>query len=398
MAKIIECVPNFSEGRNLKTIEAITDAIRKTAGCSVLDVDPGASTNRTVYTFVGDAEAVVNGAINAAKAAFKLIDMTKHSGEHPRMGALDVCPFIPVKNATMDDCVRCANAFGKRFAEELDLPVYLYGYAAKEDKRKTMPSIRAGEYEGMAKKLQDPTWKPDYGPIKFVPSWGATVTGARDYLLAYNINLLSTKEQAHRIALNIRESGRGNGQPGRLKCVQGIGWYLNEQNIAQVSVNITNYHTTALHVVYEEVKADALALSLPVVGSEIVGLVPLDTLLQAAEFYMEKENLFILEERTKVRLAIDRLGLNSLCNFDPDKKVIEYMIQNDARDYPLVTKTLKEFISVVGSRSPAPGGGSVSAVVAALGSALGSMAGNFSADEVEYVVVFFKCFVSNHRF
>nr|XP_039267611.1 formimidoyltransferase-cyclodeaminase-like [Styela clava] len=375
MAKLVECVPNFSEGRDSTIIQAIADAIKKTPGCSVLDVDPGASTNRTVYTFVGSPDDVVNGALAGARAAYQLIDMTKHKGEHPRMGALDVCPFIPVKNATIDDCTTCANEFGKRIAEELNIPIYLYGFSANEEKRKLLPSIRSGEYENLPNKLSDSEWKPDYGPATFVPSWGATATGARNFLIAYNVNLLSTKEQAHRIALDLRETGRGKGTPGKLKNVQGIGWYLKEQNLAQISTNITDYTVTPIHMVYEEAKKCAEELKLPVTGSEVVGLVPLDSILQAAEFYIEKEHLFVLEERDKVRLAINRLSLNSLGQFDPDKRIIEYCVRDDAKDFPLGSLTLKNFIASVGERTPAPGGGSVSAAVAAMGAALGTMAG-----------------------
>ncbi|XP_042371180.1 formimidoyltransferase-cyclodeaminase-like [Plectropomus leopardus] len=212
MAQLVECVPNFSEGRNKEVIDAIAAAISGTAGCSLLDVDPGASTNRTVYTFVGSPAAVVDGALNAARVAFSLIDMSKHSGEHPRTGALDVCPFIPVQNVSMDDCVHCANVFGQRLAETLQVPVYLYGEAARKDSRRSLPSVRAGEYEALPDKLKRPDWSPDFGPAQFVPPWGATVTGARKFLIAYNVNLISTKEQAHRIALDIREQGRGKDQ------------------------------------------------------------------------------------------------------------------------------------------------------------------------------------------
>lgn len=308
MAKLVECVPNFSEGRNSTIVEAIGNAIRNTPGCSLLDVDPGASTNRTVYTFVGAPKDAVKGALAAAKVAYEQINMENHEGEHPRMGALDVCPFIPVKNVSMEECVECAKEFGQKLSETLDVPVYLYGYAAQEDKRVALPSIRAGEYENLPKKLQDDDWKPDYGPAEFVPFWGATVTGARNFLIAYNVNLLSTKEQAHRIALILRESGGSKNKPGKLKKLQGIGWYLDEENLAQVSTNILDYNVTPLHVVYEEVKKKADDLQLPIVGSQIVGLVPLDCILQAATFYIEKEKLFILDEGAKVRLAIQRLG------------------------------------------------------------------------------------------
>ncbi|XP_019636187.1 PREDICTED: formimidoyltransferase-cyclodeaminase-like [Branchiostoma belcheri] len=373
MSRIVECVPNFSEGRHKEVIEAIANAIASTDGVSLLDVDPGPSTNRTVYTFVGSPESVVEGAMNGARAASQLIDMTRHSGEHPRMGALDVCPFIPVRGVTEEDCIQCANEFGKQLAEELGVPVYLYGKAAKEEKRVKLPSIRAGEYEGLEEKLKDPAWQPDYGPAEFIPSWGATATGCRKFLIAWNVNLLATKEQAHRIALNLREQGRGTNEPGRLKCVQGIGWWLEEANMAQISMNLTDFDVTPLHTAYEEACKDAKELNLPVVGSQIVGLVPLQAIMLAAEFYMQKDNLFLVEEDQKVRLAIDRLGLNSLGPFNPKERIIEYMIRGEDEPGPLASTSVYNFIKNVGARSPAPGGGSVSACVAAMGAALGAM-------------------------
>ncbi|NXU48961.1 FTCD cyclodeaminase, partial [Turnix velox] len=303
MAKLVECVPNFSEGNKKEVIDALAEAISGTGGCTLLDVDAGASTNRTVYTFVGSPQAVVEGALRAALLARQLIDMSQHKGEHPRMGALDVCPFVPVRNVSMEECVTCARVFGQRLAAELGVPVYLYGEAAEQESRRALPDIRAGEYEGLPDKLAKPEWAPDFGPAAFVPRWGATVTGARTFLIAYNINLLSTKEQAHRIALNLRQQGRGSQQPGRLKKVQGIGWYLEEENMAQVSTNLLDFETTPLHVVYEEVRRDAEALNLPVVGSQLVGLVPKKAMLDTAEFYIKKENLFILEEEQKIRLV-----------------------------------------------------------------------------------------------
>ncbi|XP_069790150.1 formimidoyltransferase-cyclodeaminase isoform X2 [Narcine bancroftii] len=377
MAKLVECVPNFSNGQSKKVIDAIADAIAQTEGCSLLDVDPGQSTNRTVYTFVGSPEAVVNGALNAAQIAFQLIDMATHKGEHPRLGALDVCPFIPVRNVRMEECVQCATEFGKQLAEKLEVPVYLYGEAARDERRKALPSIRAGEYEGLQKKLQNPDWAPDFGAAIFIPRWGATVTGARRFLIAYNVNLLSTKEQAHRIALNIREQGRGKDQLGRLNKVQAIGWYLEEANIAQVSTNLLDFEVTALHTVFEEVRKDAEDLNLPVVGSQIVGLIPLKAIMEAAEFYMKKENLFILEELHQIRLVVSRLGLDSLTPFNAKEKIIEYMMQEE-KEGCLVSLPLQEFIQSVGARTPAPGGGSVTAAVAAMGAALGSMVGHMT--------------------
>lgn len=323
MSQLVECVPNFSEGNNQEVIDAISRAISQTPGCVLLDVDAGPSTNRTVYTFVGQPECVVEGALHAARTASQLIDMSKHKGEHPRMGALDVCPFIPVRGVSMEECVLCAKAFGQRLAEELNVPVYLYGEAAQTPSRQTLPAIRAGEYEALPEKLKQAEWVPDFGPSSFVPSWGATVTGARKFLIAFNINLLSTKEQAHRIALNLREQGRGKDQPGRLKKVQGIGWYLEEKNLAQVSTNLLDFEVTALHTVFEEARREAQELNLPVVGSQLVGLVPLKALLDAAAFYCDKEKLFVLEEEHRIRLVVNRLGLDSLAPFDPKERIIE---------------------------------------------------------------------------
>ncbi|XP_074404093.1 formimidoyltransferase-cyclodeaminase isoform X2 [Zonotrichia albicollis] len=366
MAKLVECVPNFSEGNNKEVIDAVAQAISRTLGCVLLDVDAGASTNRTVYTFVGSPEAVVEGALSAARVAGQLIDMSQHSGEHPRMGALDVCPFVPVRNVSMEECVTCAHIFGQRLAAELGVPVYLYGAAARHESRKALPSIRAGEYEALPEKLAKPEWAPDFGPPTFVPRWGATVTGARTFLIAYNINLLCTKEQAHRIALNIREQGRGPSQPGRLKKVQGIGWYLEEENMAQVSTNLLDFETTPLHAVYEEICRDAQELNLPVVGSQLVGLVPKKAILDAADFYIKKEKLFILEEEQKIRLVVSRLGLDSLSPFHPRERIIEYLVEAGDVDRGLVAKPLGAFVRAVGARSAAPGGGSVSAAAGAL--------------------------------
>lgn len=372
MNKIIECVPNFSEGRDQKIIDAISEAIRSTPGCSLLDVDPGKSTNRTVYTFVGSPQAVVEGALNSAAVARKHIDMRGHSGEHPRMGALDVCPFIPVANVTMQECVAVSREFARRAAETLGIPLFLYEEAAGEDYRRKLPQIREGEYEGLAGRLKKPEWKPDFGPAEFIPEWGATVTGARFFLIAYNVNILGTSNQAHRIALNLREAGRGPRQPGRLKEIKGMGWFVDEYNLAQVTVNLTNYRVTPLHRLFEEAKTEAAALNVGVAGSEIVGLVPLDAILKAADYYIDKENLFILDEDQKIRLVIERLGLNSTAPFNPREKIIEYLVE-DKKDAPLAGMNLREFIEEVASRNSAPGGGSAAAAIAAIGAGLGSM-------------------------
>jgi glutamate formiminotransferase/formiminotetrahydrofolate cyclodeaminase len=373
MDKIVECVPNFSEGRDRSVIDAIAEAVRRTPGCTLLDVDPGASTHRTVFTFVGTPEAVVEGALAMARVARERIDMRRHAGEHPRLGALDVCPFVPVSGVTMDDCVRCAQEFGRRLAEELRVPVFLYEAAAHQAHRKALKQIRAGEYEGLADKLTKPEWRPDFGPAEFVAEWGATVTGARFFLIAYNVNVLGTKEQAHRIALDVREQGRGPDQPGRLKATKAIGWWVDEYDLAQVSLNLDDYTVSPPHVAFEACAEVARELKLAVAGSELVGLIPLRALLMAAEFYIEREGLFIVDERQKIRLAVERLGLNSVSRFDPDKRVIEYMLAR--RDEPLAGLSVRAFVELLGSRTPAPGGGSASALMAALGAALGAMMG-----------------------
>ncbi|HKJ97871.1 MAG TPA: glutamate formimidoyltransferase [Desulfotignum sp.] len=377
MKKIVECVPNFSEGRNTETIDAIAHAIRTTPGCTLLDVDPGRSTNRTVYTFVGEPAAVVEGALAGARVAREKIDMTTHTGEHHRMGALDVCPFIPVANVTMAECVALSKEFGQRAADELGVPVYLYEASAAQDYRRKLPQIREGQYEAVKERIVTPEWKPDFGPARFIPEWGATVTGARFFLIAYNVNLLSTPNQAHRIALDLREAGRGPDEPGRLKEVKGMGWYVDDYNLAQVTVNLNNYRVTPPHVVFEEVKKEAALLNVAVAGSEIVGVVPLEAILAAADFYIEKESLFILDEDQKVRLAIERLGLNSVAPFNPKEKIIEYIIAEEA-DEPLAGLSVRQFIEEVASRSSAPGGGSVSAAIAAMGAGLGSMVGKLT--------------------
>jgi glutamate formiminotransferase/formiminotetrahydrofolate cyclodeaminase len=372
MEKIVECVPNFSEGRDKGIIKKITSSIENTPGCTLLDVDPGKSTNRTVVTFVGSPAAVVEGALNSAKVARKLMDMSKHKGEHHRMGAMDVCPFIPVANVTMEECVEASKEFGKRAAEEIGIPIYLYEESSNIDYRKKLPQIREGQYEAIKERIVTKKWKPDFGPARFIPEWGATVTGARFFLIAYNVNLLSTPNQAHRIALNLREAGRSEDQPGKLKEVKGMGWYVNDYNLAQVTVNLNNYLVTPPHVLFEEVKKEAKKLNVAVTGSEMVGLVPLEAMLLAADYYIKEENLFIIDEDQKIRLAIERLGLNSVARFNPKEKIIEYIVAQ-AEYEPLANLTLRSFIEEVASRSSAPGGGSVSAAIAALGAGLGAM-------------------------
>ncbi|HUG39743.1 MAG TPA: glutamate formimidoyltransferase [Longimicrobiales bacterium] len=380
--RLVECVPNFSEGRDPALLDAIAESIRGAPGVKLLDVDPGKSTNRTVMTFVGAPADVVEAAFRAAATAYRLIDMTRHSGEHPRLGAVDVVPFIPVSGVSMEECIDCARRFGARVGEELGVPIYLYEEAQALEHRKALRQIRQGEYEGLADRIGQPEWAPDFGPATFVARSGATVTGVRFFLIAYNVNILGTRNQAHRLALNIREQGRtvkGPGgetirEPGYFDAVKGIGWELEEFGLAQVSMNLDNYRVTPLHAVYEAIRKDAAELGVGVAGSEVVGLIPLEAVLQAADFYIEREGLFILDERQKVRLVIDRLGLSSVHAFRPEEKIIEYMIDQDA-DGPLIRKSVRDFVEAVGARTSTPGGGSVAALVGALGAGLGAMVG-----------------------
>ncbi|MBU1108988.1 MAG: glutamate formimidoyltransferase [Candidatus Riflebacteria bacterium] len=372
MKKIVECVPNFSEGRNQTVIDAISDAIRSVKGVTLLDVDPGKSTNRTVYTFVGDPEAVIEGALAAARVAKKLIDMTSQTGEHPRMGAMDVCPFVPVAGVSMEECVEISRKFAERAAAELEVPFYLYEYSQNQEYRKKLPQIRKGEYEGLPEKIVQPEWKPDFGPAKFVPSWGATVTGARFFLIAYNVNILGTSNQAHRIALDLREAGRSASEPGRFKELKGLGWFVDEYNMAQCSFNLNNFNVTTPHEVYEAVKEEAAKIGVGVAGSELVGLIPLEAMLKAAEFYIEREKLFILDDDQKIKLVIDRLGLNSVAQFKPSERIIEYITRDEPNE-PLANMSTRKFIEAINARTSAPGGGSASAAIAAIGAGLGAM-------------------------
>ncbi len=380
--RIVECVPNFSEGRDAATIDAIAEAIRSCPGVRLLNVDAGASTNRTVVTFVGEPDAVVEAAFQGAATACQRIDMTRHSGEHPRIGAVDVVPFVPVAGVTMEECVELSRRFGERVGRELGVPVYLYEEAQPRDYRKELRQIRSGEYEGLAEKIVQPEWAPDFGPAGFVPRSGATVTGARFFLIAYNINILGTQNQAHRLALDIREQGRTvtgpegqpTVQPGRFKAVKAIGWHLGEFGIAQVSINLDNYRISPMHEVFEAVRDGARELGVGVAGSEVVGLVPLEAILDTADYYIEKEGLFILDQRQKIALAIDRLGLSSLRPFIPEERIIEFMIDGDETG-PLARLSVRDFVAAVGARTSAPGGGSVSALLASLGAGLGAMVG-----------------------
>jgi len=387
MSKLVECVPNFSEGRDRAVIDAIVGAVKAVPGVSVLDCDPGASTNRTVLTFVGSPEAVVEGALACARKCYELIDMTKQHGEHPRNGALDVCPFVPVANVTMQDCVELAKEFGRRVAEELDVPVFLYEEAQTKEYRKALKDIRKGEYEALQDKLENHAdlWTPDFGPCKFVPRFGSVQAGARFFLIAYNINVLGTKEQAHKIALNLRESGRGPDKPGRLPKTKAIGWFVEEYGYAQISMNLDNYRVTPIHKAYEEAKADSEKMGVAITGSELVGLVPLEAIMMAADYYIEKEHLLIVEERLKVKLAIERLGLSACSTFDPNKRIIEYVVRGKPEEVePLASLSVRKFIESCGARTATPGGGSVSALVGAVGAALATMVGWLSYGKVRF--------------
>ncbi|MBU0936581.1 MAG: glutamate formimidoyltransferase [Spirochaetes bacterium] len=397
--KLVECVPNFSEGRNKSVIEAIAQAIRGVGGVTLLDVDPGADTNRTVYTFVGEPDAVVDAAVAAARCARGLIDMRTQSGAHPRMGALDVCPFVPVSGVTMDECVELARRAGKRIAEELEVPVYLYEYAASRPERRSLADIRAGEYEALNEKLKKPEWAPDYGKAAFVPQWGATVVGAREFLIAYNINLNTRDPKlANEVALSLREAGRGardangnlvkdaNGKsvkvPGLLKHVRAIGWYIEDYRCAQISINLTNYNETPLHTVYETAKAEAEKAGLCVTGSEVVGLLPLEPLVKAGRYYLQRMGKSLgAPEAELVETAIKSMGLASVAAFDPDKKIIEYTARENA---PLMAMAAAAFVDEVSSDSPAPGGGSVAALAGSLGAALAAMVANLTVGKKGY--------------
>lgn len=395
MKPIIECVPNFSEGKNKVVIDQICQAIAETEGVSLLNVDPGAATNRTVVTFTGHPDAVVEAAFRGIKKAAELIDMTKHKGEHPRMGATDVCPLIPISGITMEETAKYAEKLGERVGKELNIPVYLYEAAAKKPERQNLATIRAGEYEGFFQKITDPEWKPDFGPAVMNAQSGATVIGARDFLVAYNVNLNTVSERkANSVAFDVREAGRvmkkgetimrdENGEalrePGKLKCVKGIGWFIEEYGIAQVSMNLTNLQVTSLHEAFEACCESATRRGMRVTGSELVGLVPKNVMLEAGRYFLKKQGRSTgVSEKELIFIAVKSLGLDELTPFDPMERVIEYKMAS-ANQNPLVQKTLTDFADTTASESPAPGGGSVSAYVGALGAALGTMVANLSA-------------------
>ncbi|HEX9164830.1 MAG TPA: glutamate formimidoyltransferase [Gemmatimonadales bacterium] len=399
MPPLIECVPNFSEGRNPDIIRQITDRITSVEGATLLHVDPGKATNRTVVTFAGPPEAVVEAAFRAIARAAELIDMRHHAGEHPRMGATDVCPLVPISGITMEETAALARELADRVGRELGIPVYLYEAAQPDPGRKNLAVIRAGEYEGLARKMADPAWRPDAGPAEFNPKSGATVIGARDFLVAYNVNLNTTStRRATAIAFAVREAGRPKREgnpltgklvtdaagnpvmiPGTLKAVKAIGWYIEEYGIAQVSMNLTDVRTTPLHVAFDEVCRAADARGVRVTGSELVGLVPLSCLLDAGRHYLRKQQRSLgVSEAELVKIAVKSLGLSEVAPFVPGERIIEYRLR-DAGLAPLVGMTVRQFVEETASESVAPGGGSVAALVGALGASLGAMVANLSS-------------------
>ena len=399
MQPIIECVPNFSEGRNLQTIKTITDAIETVEGIRLLDVDPGKATNRTVVTFVGSPDDVIEAAFRGIAKAAEVINMQNHSGEHPRMGATDVCPLIPISGISMEETAVYAQKLAKRVAEELSIPTYLYESAQTNAARNNLSVIRAGEYEGFFEKIKLPEWAPDYGKAEMNATAGATVIGARDFLIAYNVNLNTKSTRiANRIAFDVREAGRvkreGNpysgkimndeqGEPiripGKLKAVKAIGWYIEEYNMAQISMNLTNYKITPLHVAFEETRKAADDRGVRVTGSELVGLIPLQPMLDAGKYFLEKQGMSSgVSEAELVDCAIRSMGLNELGSFDPKKKIIEYLLRDDKQSR-LVNMSVRGFVNETASDSAAPGGGSISALTGAMGAALGTMVANLSA-------------------
>ncbi|MCB0617723.1 MAG: glutamate formimidoyltransferase [Saprospiraceae bacterium] len=397
--QLIECVPNFSEGRDMQIIKQITDVIEGVEGVKLLDVDPGKATNRTVVTFVGEPQPVIEAAFLAIKKAGEVIDMRKHKGEHPRMGATDVCPLVPVANISMEEVVDYARQLAERAGRELDIPFFLYENAATRPERRNLATVRAGEYEALPEKLKKPEWKPDYGPAQFNARAGATAIGARDFLIAYNVNLNTTSvRRANSVAFDVREQGRvkrksdsltgevekdakGNPVriPGACKAVKGIGWYIEEYGIAQISMNLTNINVSPLHTVFEECCKSAESRGLRVTGSELVGLVPKRVLIDAGRHFLQKQRRSVgVSEEELLKIAVRSLGLDELGPFDPRKKVIEYVLE-DAQANPLLKMDLRAFANETASESMAPGGGSISAYVGALGASLATMVANLSS-------------------
>ena len=398
--KLVECVPNFSEGRDREKIKAITQEIERTPEVKLLDVDPGESTNRTVVTFIGSPEGVKEAAFRAIRRAAELIDMRQQKGAHSRIGATDVCPFVPVSGVSMEDCIQLARDLGERVAKELGIPVYLYEEAAQKPERRNLANIRAGEYEGLPEKLKDPEWAPDFGAPAFNPMSGATVIGAREFLIAYNINL-NTRDRrlAHEIALSLRESGRaqrdaqGNivrdaqgkavNLPGRFRDVKAVGWYIEDYGVAQISINFTNYNLSPVHLVFDEAVKEAEKLGLRVTGSELVGLIPKEALLMAGRYYLEKQGKSPgVPEEELVRTAVLSLGLGDVAPFDPDKKIIESQFKDTGPS--LLKLNLREFANALSLDSPTPGGGSTAALCAALSAALSAMVANLTVGKKGY--------------
>jgi glutamate formiminotransferase/formiminotetrahydrofolate cyclodeaminase len=398
MQQLIECVPNFSEGLDLSIIKQITDQVESVEGVRLLNVDPGKATNRTVVTFVGTPQAVIDAAFLAIKKAGELIDMSKHKGEHPRMGATDVCPLIPIANISMEETAKWAQKLGERVGKELQIPIYLYEAAQSNKERSNLSVIRAGEYEGFFKKIKLPEWKPDFGPVEFDAKRGATVIGARDFLVAYNVNLNTTStRRANSIAFDVREAGRvkregdpingkivtdTNGNPvsipGTLKSVKAIGWFIEEYGVAQISMNLTNINITPLHIAFDEVCKKATERGIRVTGSELVGLVPLKSLLDAGKYFLQKQQRSTgVSEKELIKIAIKTMGLDELGPFKPEERIIEYLLKDKA-DSKLVSMTLTDFADETASESPAPGGGSISAYVGSLGISLATMVANLS--------------------
>ncbi|MEB0262441.1 MULTISPECIES: glutamate formimidoyltransferase [unclassified Mucilaginibacter] len=399
MNQLIECVPNFSEGVNLLIIKQITDEVETVEGVRLLNVDPGKATNRTVVTFVGEPKQVIEAAFLAIKKAGELIDMSKHKGEHPRMGATDVCPLIPIANISMDETAEYAKQLAKRVGEELGIPAYLYQHAQADKTRDNLSVIRAGEYESFFKKIKEPKWKPDFGPAEMDAKRGATVIGARDFLIAYNINLNTTStRRANAIAFDVREAGRVmregdpvNGKiindendkpksiPGTLKSVKAIGWYIEEYGVAQISMNLTNIELTPIHVAFDEVCKRAAERGIRVTGSELVGLIPLKAMLDAGKYFLKKQQRSVgVSEAEIIKIAIKSMGLDELGPFNPDERIVEYLLR-DASAGKLVGMTLTAFADETASESPAPGGGSISAYMGALGVSLATMVANLSS-------------------
>ena len=402
MKQLIECVPNISEGTDEEKIKIISSVVEKIDGVKLLNVDPGKATNRTVITFVGEPQNVIDAAFLLIQKAQELIDMSKHSGEHPRMGATDVCPLVPISNISMKETVQWAHILGKKVGTELGIPVYHYEAAAKEEKRRNLANCRSGEYEGLSKKLIDPDWKPDFGPSEFnksVIKSGATAISARDFLVAYNVNLNTTStRRANAVAFDIREAGRikreggklsgkimkdENGNPlkdpGLCKSVKGIGWFIEEYGVAQISYNLTDLNISPLHEVFDKTCERSISRGMRVTGSELIGLVPKKVLLDAGKYFLKKQERSTgISEREIINIAIKTLGLDELSPFNPQERVIEYMLESDSNN-PLVNMTLTDFANETSSESAAPGGGSISAYCGAMGVSLGTMVANLSA-------------------